>query len=38
MTLIDPRTMANAIRFLSIDAIELVGRDIPEPPWARRIR
>ena len=36
MTLIDPRTMANAIRFLSIDAIERVGGH-PGTRWARRI-
>ena len=32
MTLIDPRTMANAIRFLSIDAIERVGEGHPGTP------
>jgi transketolase len=32
MTLIDPRTMADAIRFLSIDAIERVGEGHPGTP------
>ncbi|GEO12527.1 hypothetical protein MAE02_02230 [Microvirga aerophila] len=32
MTLIDPRTMANAVRFLSIDAIERVGEGHPGTP------
>ena len=32
MTMTDPRTMANAIRFLSIDAIERVGEGHPGTP------
>jgi transketolase len=32
MNMIDPRTMANAIRFLSIDAVERVGEGHPGTP------